>query len=368
MARLAHLCVYVSVGQEQAEEYAESALKLSRQLNDRSAEALALISLAELEFQHANGKCGPGHVDQALEIARALQDHWLISIALIQKGKFTQLKNSVEGMLLFEEGLREAQLSGDKRIICSGLFWVMINLLATGQFARAKEIARQRISVASEIGDKDAIIFSHNALGSIGLYEEDYLSSEDHAMTVIRLAKSYNHDEGLLHGLGTAGVGSLALKNPPRVLELCGEMERLILAKRIHLKTDIGYHVFLRAWVYMLEDDVEGVRKNAKELLTLYKQDNNTLLAIEYLRVFASLAFMSGCHHEHAVLTSVATRLHERVAVAFFDFPFMNRIREEQLATSHEILGAEGFNKAWEEGQKMTLDTAKEYAMELVNE
>jgi hypothetical protein len=117
----------------------------------------------------------------------------------------------------------------------------------------------------------------------------------------------------------------------------------------------------------MLEGDVQGVRKNAKELLALYKQDNNILLALEYLRVFASLAFMGGCHYKYAVLTSVATRLHERVAVAFFDFPFMNRIRGEQLATSKEILGAEEFNKAWDEGQTMTLDAAKEYAMELMN-
>ena len=76
---------------------------------------------------------------------------------------------------------------------------------------------------------------------------------------------------------------------------------------------------------------------------------------------------MGGSHAAHTTLTSVATKLHERVAIAFFDHPFMIRLRAEQAAKSREALGEEAFNSAWEEGQKMTIERAKEYALELMD-
>lgn len=366
-ARLSYLYLYLSVVQEQAEDYVNTALRLSRQRNDRFAEALASISLAGLELEHMNGTFGSEHTELALEIAQDLKDQWLISTALIQKGRFTQIRNQVESMAVFEEALREAQLSGDKRLIYSSLFWMFINLLATGQFVRAKEVANQCIVITNEIGDKDGIIYSHTALGGMGLYEEDYLSSIEHAETVIRLSKAYNHNSGLLNGLGTAALANLAIKNYSQVIKLSAEMERLIQSKGSHLKTDIGYHVFLRTWVYILDGDMENARKYAKELINLYRQDNNLLLNIEYVRAFATLAFMDGFHEIHISLTSVAFKLHERVSLAFFDHPFMIRLRAEQVAKSREILGEETFNSVWEEGQKMSLERAKEYAIELTN-
>ena len=367
MARLSYLYLYLSVVQEQAEDYAVTALGLSRQLKNKPAEALALISLAGLGLELMNGKFGAGHTEQALEIARDIKDQWLISTALIQKGRYTQIKNRIESMAIFEEALREAQLSGDKRLIYSGLFWMFINVIATGNFIRAKAVARECITVTSEIGDKDGMIYSHISLGGIGLYEEDYSSTKEHAEIAIRLSRSYNHNSGLLNALGVAGLANLAMKNLPLVIELSREMEKLSLSSNGRLKADIGYPVFLRIWAYILEGDLKNARNNAKELITLYGQVDNTLLSIEYFRGFAALAFISNDHEMNIKLTSIATRLHERVSIAFLSHPFMLRLRAEQLAKSREIVGEAAFNRAWEEGKNMTLETAKEYSLELMN-
>lgn len=365
MARLSYLYSYLSIVQEQAEGYAVTALGLGRQLKDNYAEALALISLAGLELERMNGKFGLEQTEQALEIARNLGDHWLISMALIQKARFTQIKSKVECMVVFEEALREAQSSGDKRLIYSGLFWMFINLLATGQFIRAHEVAQQCIILTDEIGDKDGIIYSHAALAGIGLYEEDYASSKQHAEAVIRLSKAYNHNSGLLSGLGTAALANLATRNYAQVFNLSDEMEKLILSKSGLLKIDIGYHVFLRMWVYLLEGDADCARKNAKELIRIYQMENNLLLNIEYFRAFAAWAFMGGNHVSHIILTSFGMKLRERAVAAFFDHPFMIRLRGEQISESREKLGEEAFNKAWEEGQKVTLEGAKEFTLDL---
>jgi predicted ATPase/DNA-binding XRE family transcriptional regulator len=366
-ARLSYLSLYVSETQEHVDEYATAALELSRQLNDPFSEALALTSLAELELNRLTIEFGPQHLRLALEIAQKLQDHWLISTVLLQKGRFDQLKNPIEGMMVFEEGLREAQLAGDKRLVCLSLLWMLPNLLATCKFTRAKEVAQQYLTVATEIDDKDGIIFSHNALGSISLYEENYLSSKEHAKTVSQLARSYHHESGLLHSLGTAGLVNLALNNLPQVLELAGEMEKLIRSRGRHFKADVGYHVFLRAWAYILAGDMEGIRKNAKELVDIYRQENNILIYIEYLRVFASLGFICGDHYKNVALTSFVKKLRERVVLSYFDYPFMIRYREEQLAESRTALGEEAFTKAEEGGRVMEAEEAIHYALEVLN-
>ncbi|HNB41852.1 MAG TPA: AAA family ATPase, partial [Anaerolineales bacterium] len=366
MARLSYLYLYLSIVQEQAEGYAITALGLGRQLKDKYAEALALISLAGLELERMNGKFGLEQTEQALEIARNLDDHWLIATALIQKARFTQVKSQVESMEVFEEALREAQSSGDKRLIYSGLFWMFINLLATGQFIRAHEVAHQCIILTDEIGDKDGIIYSHAALAGMGLYEENYPASIEHAETVIRLSKAYHHNSGLLNGLGTAALANLAMKNYPQTLSLSDEMERLTVLKGGRLNTDTGYHVFLRVWVYILAGDMECARKQAKELIRLYQLDNNFLLNIEYFRAFAALAFVDGDHASHITLTSFGMKLRERAVAAFFDHPFMIRLRGEQVAKSREILGEEAFNRAWEEGQKITMEQTKGWVAALM--
>ncbi|MFN8413250.1 MAG: NB-ARC domain-containing protein [Anaerolineales bacterium] len=367
MARLSYLCVYLFVNQKQAEEYAHAALALSRQTGDKFAEALASISMAEIALERMDGNLGGSHVGLALEIARDIKDHWLISTALLQKGKFDQAKNRMEGMLTFEESLKEARLSGDKRLISASLFWILVNLIANGNLIRAKEVARQRLEITKEIGDKDGVIYSLNALASIALYEEDYLSSEEHAKTVIQLAGIYNHDSGLLHGLGSASLAHLALRNFSQALELITEMERLILAKGKHLKVDAGYHLFLRAWVYILGDNIEYARNISMELLQTYQQVDNMLLNIECLRVFAAVAFIRGDYEKHVVLASIVSKLRAQVAMSFFDYPFMTRIREEQNIASRKALSEEVFNRAWMVGQTLTLDHAKEYAMDLLH-
>jgi hypothetical protein len=144
-------------------------------------------------------------------------------------------------------------------------------------------------------------------------------------------------------------------------------MEKLYLSKGGRLKSDTGYPVFLRIWAYILAQDLENAKKNAKELINIYEQDNNILLSIEYFRVFAALAFMGGNHEMNIKLTSFATKLHERVVLAHFDHPFMTRYREKQLSKSRKVLGENAFNTVWEEGQKMTLNEAKGYALDLTN-
>jgi predicted ATPase/DNA-binding XRE family transcriptional regulator len=366
-ARLSYLCLYISETQEHVDEYAIAALELSRRLNDLFSEALALTSLAELELNRLTIQFGPKHLGLALEIARKLEDHWLISTVLMQKGRFDQLKNPVEGMMVFEEGLREAQLAGDKRLICLSLFWMLPNLLATGKFTHAKEVAQQYLTVATEIDDKDGIIFSHNALGNISLYEGNYLSSKEHAKTVSQLARSYHHESGLLHGLGTAGLANLALNNLPQVLELTGEMEKLIRSRGRHFEADVGYHVFLRAWVYILAGDVQGLRKNANELINIYRQENNILTLIEYLRIFVSLGFTCGNYYKHATLTSFVKKLREKVVLSYFDYPFMVKHREEELARARTALGEDAFKKASEEGLAMETEDAIHCALDILN-
>jgi len=364
IARLSYLCLYISGNQKQAEVYAKSALELAKSLNDDVATALALISLSEIEWEHVDKEHGKRHTEQALGIAREMNDHWLISVALIQKSKFDQLTNPLESRMVLEESLKKAQLTGDKRLLCSGLLWLIVHLVATRDYSRAKEFAQQRVLVAAEIDDKDALIFSHNILGNISILEEDYLSAEEHAETVINLAKSHSHDLGLWHGFGIASVVNLALMNFSRVIELTNEMEGLILGKGKHFNADIGYYLYLRAWVYILEGDIEGTEKIAKELLIISKPNFTILLYIECLRIFASLEYIRGNFKKYTTLTGAVTKLREKVAIPYFDYPFMVKFREDQTNGSRAALGESAFQKALEKGSTMNAEEAIKYAQE----
>jgi len=363
-ARLSNLCSYISVNQKQTEEYANTALELGTQINDKFATALALISLSEIELDRHDRKSGAAYVEQALELANELEDHWLVATTLLQKGKIGQIQNPAEGRLIFADAVREAQLSGDKYLVSSGLFWMCTNLMGVGDYAHAKEFARQRLVVVTEIDAKDAIIFTQNILAGIELLEENYAASEKIAETVIRLAKSHNHDAGLLYGLGSTALVNLALKNFTRVLEVVTEMEALILLKGRYLKTDVGYHLFLRAWVFILKGDLEYTAANVKELINTFRHENNILLSIELLRALASWKFIAGDLTKCVTLMRVARVLRGNVVAAYFDYPFMARHREEQLAQCREILGEEAFDQAWKMGSAMTVEAAIQYALD----
>lgn len=366
-ARLSNLCSYFSVDQDSTEKYANAAIELGGSVNDKFAVALALISLSELALERRDGVAGTRHIEQALEIARMLEDHWLISTALYEKGKFSQIQNPMIGRTVIEEGLAEARLSGDKRLVCIGLFWMIPNLIITGDFTLAKACAQERLPIATEIADKDGIIFSQIALGNIGLYEEDYLLSEEYAENAINLGKSFNHNSGLLHSLGIAGLANLASRNFPRVLELAQEME-IVLMRGGHFKTDVGYHLFLRAWVAILKGDVEGVSAGAKEIINTYRNEKNILIYIESLRILASWKFIVGSHDQCVILSGVAEGLRQKVILSYFDYPFMTKYRAGQVARCREVLGEEVFNKAMEKGSALTVEEVMGYAHDLVNE
>jgi len=363
-ARLSNLCLYISVNQKQAEEYANAALELGRQINDRFAIALASVALSEIELDRHDRKSWATYIESALETAHELEDHWLIATVLLQKGKIDQIQNPAEGRLIFAEAVQAAQLSGDKHLVSSGLFWMCTNLMGVGDYVHAKEFARQRLSVVTEIDDKDAIIFTQNILAGIELLEENYVVSEQIAGAVIKLARSHNHDAGLLYGLGSTALVNLALKKFTQVLEVVDEMEALIRLKGGHLKTDVGYHLFLRAWVFILKGEVENTATNAKELIDTFRHENNILLSIELLRILASWKYIDRDLTKCVTLMRVARILRGNVVAAYFDYPFMVRHREEQLARCREILGEEVFGQAWEVGSAMTVEAAIQYALD----
>ena len=43
---------------------------------------------------------------------------------------------------------------------------------------------------------------------------------------------------------------------------------------------------------------------------------------------------MCGDHHKNVALTSFVKKLREKVVMSYFEYPFMTRHREEQLAKS----------------------------------
>jgi predicted ATPase/class 3 adenylate cyclase len=347
---------------DSARALANEGLALGTELGDPESSARALMVLGYLEIEGDHGQEGTDLLNRSLTLARSIGDHGIAASALFSLGAYARSTDLAASTSLLDEGLEEARLGGDGRVICSGLEDLVHNLIAQGRLEEAEERAKESILLAQAIGDHTHTVFGYLALSDIGLFAENYEAAEQYAKEAVAIARSRNSELDQLPALRNLCFVSLARKAAAPLLARSGEFEEL--ARSLDLPPPRTVSLWLRGWAHLLLEDFPGVEDDLSETLAI---TNERKFLPGYMFLFelaAALAVARGRYQRGATLSAAAEQI--RSAVYDVNFPIVRhqvtRCREEYLATALEHLGEPAFTEALARGRSMNLGEAVEYA------
>ena len=347
---------------EQAEVIANQALELGREVNNEPTIAEALIIAGNIEGGfRSNQEVGVKLLEQGLNLSRKNGIHWLTAIALLFRGRWENADDSAANKTTLEEGLKEARLSGDKRLISYVLGQLSANSIMYGDPTHAKELVLEALALCQKINDKRLAIVLHNDLVRIGIFEEDFEYASEHAIRSMDMARSQNDKEMIFMSEHAMGLLHWAQGNTLRFFEHA--QAGLDIARE--QTNPLNLADALQYYVHALIDKGKTTRARsaAREHLLLCKDTNTHSRYYDSLELVAVLALVDQQYANCARFMAVREKL-STPSSSFYQLPFVLRLGESYITEARETLGEEAFNKAWDEGQAMTVEEAIEYALE----
>jgi non-specific serine/threonine protein kinase len=140
---------------EEATDYVEMSLTISRELRDKGREAEALRLLGFVVLARGNRTMARGHLQEALALSRQLADKIQLSKALTGLAELHRAEGELDkAEPLYEETLALVRELGDRGGIAVSLVnlaWLSISL---GLGDRARGMLREGLAIAEEIGSK----------------------------------------------------------------------------------------------------------------------------------------------------------------------------------------------------------------------
>jgi predicted ATPase/DNA-binding XRE family transcriptional regulator len=361
LARASHL-IFNHGYIERTRTFADEAYTLGMQLDDKPSMARALLILGSLEIDYYGKRNGVDMLEQCLKLSREIGDHGLIASALIQFGLWTRESNLTLSISLLEQGLSEARLSGDKRLISFGLGNLADNILAQGNAEYARNLLQEALSIAQEISDQGNVISRYCSLSNTGLFLEDYAYAEEHAVMASRLARSHYNKKDLYLSLNQLSIISWACGNSSRFRKQTDEM--VALARVLDNQFYIADALCVLGRAFMLDGDLLQARSTLMEVFAICVESKLVYQNHLYLQLLGELA-ISQNQVEIGVCLMGAQEKVLRSVFPLNNYPFMRREREGYIATARKQLSEEAFKQAWEKGYAMTLDQAVEYALKV---
>ena len=229
----------------------------------------------------------------------------------------------------------------------------------------AKELVLEALALCQEINDKRLAIGLHNDLVRIGIFEEDFEYASEHAARSMYMARSQNDKRMILLSEHAMGLLRWAQGNTFHFFEHA--QAGLDIAREKNNPWNIADA--LQYYVHALIDKGETARarSSVREHLLICKDTKTHYLCYDSLELIAALALVDQKYDKCARFIAVREKL-SIPSSSFYQLPFVVRLGESYITEARDALGEEAFNKAWDEGQAMTVEEAIEYALELTNE
>jgi tetratricopeptide (TPR) repeat protein len=268
-----------------------------------------------------------------------------------------------------EQGLKEARVSGDKRLISHGLQQLSLYFLMQGNTGIAKGLVDEAFSLTQVMGDKANIMGCHWLLATIALFSESYPTAEEHSIKAEQIARLQNDKQSLSISLKYLSLVSWAKSNYSRFKELT--QEALLHAKERSdqfLVTELLVHL---GEVYRLKGDLTQAKDIYKEALVILQQENFRSGYCICLEGIAALTITEGRNERAARLLGAREKLREITFVMDNSFvvdiyPFLLEQRRALIADTRSQLGDEAFLAAWQAGREMSLEQALDYMIECI--
>ena len=354
---------------KQAELFAGQGYALAKELNDKASMARSLLILSTLEIVRSREQTGLDFLQEALNLSREIQDHGLMSSILFNFGFQARNRDLAMAISYLEHGLKEARISGDKRLISHGLQQLSLYFLMQGNTGIAKRLVDEAFSITQVMDDKANIMGCHWLLATIALFSESYETAEEHSLKAEQIARSQNDKQSLSISLKYLSLVNWAKRDHSRFRELT--QESLLFAKERSdqfLVTELLAHV---GEAFRLEGDLAQARAIYEEALAILGQENFRSGYCVCLEAIAALTITEGQSERAARLLGAREKLREITFVMDNSFvvdtyPFLIAQREALIADTRLQLGEEAFLAAWQAGREMSLEQMLAYMTESI--
>jgi predicted ATPase/class 3 adenylate cyclase len=326
------------------------------------AEAGLCLAAALAYFWSVRGHLGQGRAHLAAALSRMVgpERQQVRASALSGAGYLAWRQGDyAAARALLEESLTISRELGDKSGIAKSLLGLGSVALLQGDNAAARPLYEQSLAIRRELGDKWGIATSLNNLGNMALFQGDYAA----AQALLEESLTISRDSGGQWGIATSLtlLGAIALIRGDDTAARALSEESLTISRELGDMWNIAYSLNILGYVASNEGDDAAARALYGESLTIARELGNKRGIAYSLDAFISLAYQERQPARAARLWGAVSTVREGMGMPRSHF-------EQDLLTlrtmqSREPLGEAAFAAAYEEGRTMTLEQAIEYAL-----
>jgi non-specific serine/threonine protein kinase len=260
---------------------------------------------------------------------------------------------------LCQESLPLCREANDKRGIATSVFILGLVAYYQGDYGRAVELCEESLALFREERDRWEMAHSFRLLGQVASDQGDYSRAGGLCEESLSLFRGLGDKWGIALSLRNLGLAARYQRDYKRAAALFEES--LALCRELGDKWGIGHSLRNLGFVAIDLSDHSRASELLKEGLTLYKELGVKSSIAECLEGLAEGAGAQEQMERAARLYGAAEAMREAVGVPIqpSDRPGYDR----SVVAVRAGLGEEAFAKAWEEGRKMSMEQAIDYAI-----
>ncbi len=333
--------------------HAEYFLVLAEEAEPQLRGPQELDWLDRLEEEHNNLRAAlrwsldRGEAETPLRLAAALGGFWLAHSHL------------GEGRRWLEHVLQGTETASSLRRT-KALYWASATASHQGDYEQARLFAEEGLQLARELCDKRQVARALNVLGTARMESGDLEEAARCYSEAAALMREVGDKPGISMLVNNAGELALRQGDPARA-ELLFE-ESLALDREIGDSSGLAYGLTNLGQAALLQGNPDRAEDLLGKGLSVLSKAGDRVLSAGGLEWMGMAAAMSGRPERAARLWGAAEALRESTASTMT--PFVRGYYESHVHTVRSQLDPSSFQRAWSEGNAMSLERAVAYALE----
>jgi len=348
----------------QMETWVSEAIELSRELDCMPALTMAMHWKALFEsWQDDGNEPFLSFVQPAIDVCRANNDHWMLGVIYNIVGSDMVARNPLSAISYLEDGLKNIQISGDRRLLSFAYFTLGDVALRGGNASDAQHHIETGLKYAQEIDDRSSISSAKITLAAISLFLDKYQEAEKLALVAYEYGLEINQIKAIYFSLELLGKVEWARKNNSSFSNYAEDA--LTWAKKADDHSYMIDALFLLGTSLRLGGEILQAKEKCREALQISLQGRyKDYYIYHHCMLLMQLGYLSVEERkelEGSRLLGASEKVRLRTEMYFY--PFQIREREAYIAKARAALGDAAFEKAWAEGAAMSTEEAVRLAL-----
>jgi predicted ATPase/class 3 adenylate cyclase len=287
-----------------------------------------------------------------LRIGNAVSRFWQI------RGYYTEGREQLSGLLELAKTIQRP--AGEE---ARALFWIGVFAYQQGNYEAAKAVQEESLAIAREIGDKQSTGNALNGLGNVAFEQGDYEGARALFEESLAIAREIGDSQGLTIVLNNLGLVAKEQGNSEEAVAL--HEEGLAVARQRSDKRAIGYLLGNLGLIALADREYDAARDLYRESLVLFQELGHKWAIAMTVAGLAGVGVGSAGSISEltrgAVLLGAAAGLLQNMEAALAAED--RRPYERAIDEARARLGEEAFERAWQEGMRMSMEEAIGYAL-----